>query len=234
MPLSRRRLLAAAGLSAIGLSGAAYGIRYQRRHRRDVAVDGDDGKALITMRLPAEGLAVLAALPGVTAIGAPEAGVSLYEFSDYNCPECRVAAGDLAALAGAEPSVRIVLVNNPIVSAPSAQAARVAIAVQQAHGSEAAFSLYERLFSGRGRIDGARALDGAAALGLPRAALEREMAGEAVAEDLRRQMRAATDLGLYATPSYVIGGIGVIGHPGPKSLAGMIAALRSCDRNACG
>ena len=234
MPLSRRHLLAAAAASGLGLAGTAYGIRYARRHRRDVAIDGDDGRALITMRLSGAALARLAHLPGVTATGPAEGGIAVYEFSDYNCPECRVAALDLAAFARAEPSVRIVLVNNPIVSVPTVQAARVAIAVQRAHGSEAGFALYERLFSGRGRVDGLKALEAAAALGLPREALERDMVGEAVGQDLRRQMQAATDLGLYATPSYVVGEIGVIGHPGPKTLAGMVAALRSCSQVVCG
>ena len=50
---------------------------------------------------------------------------------------------------------------------------------------------------------------------------------------LKSQMRMAADLGLYATPSYVLGNSGILGHPGAGAMAKMIASVRRCDRLAC-
>ena len=56
---------------------------------------------------------------------------------------------------------------------------------------------------------------------------------EEVRQALKSQMRMAADLGLYATPSYVLGHSGILGHPGANAMAKMIASTRRCDRLAC-
>ena len=92
-------------------------------------------------------IAEIGRLRGVTWLGPREASVTLYEFFDYNCPWCRAAARDLDDLVKANPDLRIGLVNNPILSVQSAQAAKVAMAVQRAGGSAATAS--RRSWSGR-------------------------------------------------------------------------------------
>ena len=236
MMSDRRRVLAAAtALLAIGTAGAGYAYRRLRRHRNELDLLGDDGNPLISFRVPGRLRDGLETLPGTTVLGAkPEAKATLYEFFDYNCPECRLAARDLILLARGDSPLRIVLVNNPIVSQSSMQAAGVTIAARMAYGSEAAAGLYVRLFTERGRADAARALEVAEALGLPRARLERLMAGDDVRQVLQRQMTTATELGLFATPAFVLGDAGIIGHPGPETLTRMGAAMQACDRVACG
>ncbi len=110
----------------------------------------------------------------MTWIGPREASVTLFEFFDYNCPWCRAAARDLDDLVRANPDLRIGLINNPILSVQSAQAAKVALAVQRAGGSAATAGLYAALLGPgtAGRIDGTRALEAAARLGHDRAAIE--------------------------------------------------------------
>ena len=228
MTLDRRRFLAAS--LASGLAGPAFAQSYGQSFR----VDSDEGRPLANMRLPGELTAQIEPLRGVTYLGAREADVTLYEFFDYNCPYCRKAALDIEALAASDPALRVGLVNNPILSIHSAQAAKVGLAVQKMRGSAAAFKLYAELLRSPGRIDGPKALEVAQASGLPRSELERLGNGDPVRDALRAQIRMANDLGLTATPSYVLGNIGVLGHPGPRSLAGMIAAMRRCDRIACG
>ena len=228
MSLDRRRFLA--GLPLAALAGPAAAQSYGQSYK----VDSDEGRPVANMRLPGEITGRIAELRGVTYIGPREAEVTLYEFFDYNCPWCRKAAADLGALAGSDPSLRIGLVNNPILSPMSAQAAKVALAVQRKLGSAAAFKVYGQLLGTPGRIDGTKALDIAARTGVPRAELESIGNGDDVREALLAQMRLAADLGLSATPSYVLGNIGVLGHPGPKALARMIAAMRRCDQIACG
>ncbi|GBU18485.1 MULTISPECIES: DsbA family protein [Methylobacterium] len=225
----RRTLLAAAlGMAALG-SGRAAAQSYGQRF----AVTGDDGHAVANTTLPGEITGEIAGLRGVTYVGPRDSTATLYEFFDFNCPYCRKAAADVIALAGADPSLRIGLVQNPILSAQSAQAAKVALAVQRKLGSAAAWSLYGDLLGRPGRIDGPAALAAAGRLGASASEIETIADSDEVREALKSHMRMAADLGLYATPSYVLGNGGILGHPGVKALAGMIAATRRCDRLAC-
>jgi protein-disulfide isomerase len=229
--LDRRRfLLAATSLAtgvAMGGEGSAQG------YGQAFKVDNDEGRPVANMRLPGEIVGEIPGLRGVTYVGSAEAETTLYEFFDYNCPYCRKAAGDMVSLSESDPSLRIGLINNPILAVQSAQAAKVALAIQRKLGSAAAWTLYRTLLAKPGRIDGPGALQAAVKLGVPAAEIEGIADSEEVRLALKAQMRMAADLGLTATPSYVLGNTGLLGHPGPKALARMVAATRRCDRIAC-
>lgn len=227
MHLHRRRFLAAS--ASLGFAGAAAAQGYGQ----SFAVKNDDERPIANMRLPGEIVGEIQRLRGVTYVGPREAEVTLYEFFDYNCPYCRKAAADLASLAAADPTLRIGLLNNPILSVQSAQAAKVALAIQRRLGSEAAWRLYQDMLAKPGRIDGPSALAAAGKLGVAASEIESIGDSEEVRLALKSQMRMAADLGLVATPSYVLGNTGLLGHPGPKALAKMVAAQRRCDRIAC-
>jgi protein-disulfide isomerase len=196
-------------------------------------VTGDDGKAVANSVLPGEITGQIPALRGVTYAGPKDADTTLYEFFDFNCPWCRKAAADVIALHEADPTLRVGLVENPILSPESAQAAKVMLAVQRKLGAAAAFQLYRTLLSKPGRIDGLGALAAATTLGVSREEIEEIADSDEVRLALKSHMRMGADLGLYATPSYVLGNSGILGHPGAKSLARMIASTRRCDRLAC-
>ena len=232
MPLTRRRLLAAtAGFAVAGpaLTTPALAQSYGQRF----AITGDDGKAVANSVLPGEITGQIPALRGVTYAGPKDAETTLYEFYDFNCPWCRKAAADVVALHDSDPSLRIGFVQNPILSPESAQAAKVMLAVKRKLGSAAAYDFYQKLLARPGRIDGLGALAVAATLGIDRAEAEEIADSDEVRLALKSHMRMAADLGLYATPSYVLGNGGVLGHPGAKALAKMIASTRHCDRLAC-
>ncbi|MCP1560849.1 UNVERIFIED_ORG: protein-disulfide isomerase [Methylobacterium sp. SuP10 SLI 274] len=228
MSLDRRRFLAASlGLAIAGPAAAqSYGQTFK--------VENDEGRPVANMRLPGEITGQIQELRGVTYVGPREAEVTLYEFFDYNCPWCRKAAADVTALAASDPALRIGLVHNPILSPMSAQAAKVSLAVQRKLGSAAAFAFYGQLLATKGQIDGLKALEIGAKAGVTRAELEQIADSDEVREAMRAHMTVAANLGLTATPSYVLGNTGVLGHPGVKSLAKMIGAMRRCDQIACG
>ncbi|KQO66739.1 DsbA family protein [Methylobacterium sp. Leaf89] len=226
----RRFLLASTGLAAgLAIAGESVAQGYGQAFK----VDNDEGRPVANMRLPGEIVGEIPALRGVTYVGPAEAETTLYEFFDYNCPYCRKAAADMVSLSESDPSLRIGLINNPILAVQSAQAAKVALAIQRKLGSAAAWSLYRTLLAKPGKIDGPGALQAAAKLGVPAAEVESIADSEEVRLALKAQMRIAADLGLAATPSYVLGNTGLLGHPGPKALARMVAATRRCDRIAC-
>jgi protein-disulfide isomerase len=168
---------------------------------------------------------------GIT-LGNPQGDVTVVEFFDYNCPFCRKAAGDLDALLETDGELRLGLVNNPILSPASKEAAAVEYAVLSQR-PEAAYDFYKALFRGRGIIGRERALGVAADLGLDRAAVAQAADAGGTAEALERQLKLAASMGFSATPSFVISGTGILGYPGPKSLAAIIASVRRCDTVAC-
>lgn len=230
--IERRSLLAA--LAA--LPGLATGLpsRVQAQAANQwFSVTGDDGHPVPNTRAPIELVEEIEELPGAIWSGPASASVKLVEFYDYNCPWCRAAEAVRDELRRANPDLRVGIVNNPILSPGSVQAAKVDLAVLKLGGAKASFALHQRLFAQPGRIDGPRALDVAAAGGIDRAEVERVADGPEVREMLGRQMRLAASLGLAATPSYVIGGAALLGYPGPETLKRVVEATRRCGTIGC-
>ncbi|MGU3540117.1 DsbA family protein [Methylobacterium sp. A54F] len=231
--IDRRHILLAALRAGAALGTGVASRAGAQGYGQTRAVQNDEGRAVANSVLPGEITGQIPSLRGVTYQGPREAETTLYEFFDFNCPWCRKAAADVVSLAASDPSLRIGLIHNPILSPQSAQAAKVALAVQRRLGSAAAWSLYGTLLGRPGRIDGPGALAAAGSLGVPAREIEEIADSEEVRLALRSHMRIAADLGLYATPSYVLGNAGILGHPGAGSLARMVAATRRCDRIAC-
>jgi protein-disulfide isomerase len=68
--------------------------------------------------------------PGAV-LGNPEGSVTLVEFSDYACSFCRRSVEQVNQLIAANPDLRVVIREYPILSAESADAARMALAAAQ-------------------------------------------------------------------------------------------------------
>jgi protein-disulfide isomerase len=66
-----------------------------------------------------------------------------------------------------------------------------------------------------------------------KAGIEAAADGEIISAVLKRQVKLASGLGFYATPSFMLSGVGILGYPGPQSTGRMIAAVRKCDKLAC-
>ncbi|HEX2726071.1 MAG TPA: DsbA family protein [Beijerinckiaceae bacterium] len=185
------------------------------------------------MRLPVEVTSELDDLVGVIWTGADSHVLTVVEFFDYNCPHCRRAMPDLHALLQEMRDLRVGLVNNPILSADSAQAAQVELAVLRLGGPGPAYEFHRRLFGRRGVIGRDKALDVAAELGAPMTDVERLADAPDIRSASSDQMRLAASLGMAATPSFLIAGAGLLGYPGPLSLARIINSVRHCAQIAC-
>lgn len=230
--IERRSVLAAVAALA-GLAVAKPSRVVAQAANQWFAVTGDDGHPVPNTRAPIELVEEIEELPGAIWSGPPSGAVKLVEFYDYNCPWCRAAEAVRDELRRANPDLRVGIVNNPILSPGSVQAAKVDLALLKLKGAKASFALHQKLFAQPGRIDGPRALDAAAAGGIDRAELERMADGPEVRETLGRQMRLAASLGLAATPSYVIGGAALLGYPGPETLKRVVEATRRCGTIGC-
>ncbi len=225
--ISRRHMLpmfAALPLVAAGHASAqGYGQTY--------ALRTDAGDVIPNFRIPSTLDPAL--LRGIIHVGSASPDVTIYEFFDYQCPYCRSSASDLDALLQSESSVRLALVNNPILTLGSMQAAKVQQATLKLHGDAKAYELHRRLLAEKGQITGIRALDIAKELGLDPDALSPEADSPKIADVMISQIKLAANLGLVATPSFVIDGVGMLGWPGSKTIRSIVASVKTCDRPVC-
>lgn len=197
------------------------------------AIKDDDGHPVANHALSAEQVAQVAKLPGLVVVGDEKGDVTLYEFYDLNCPYCRRAAADVDLLMQAERRLRMVLVPYPVLSAQSIEGARVELAVREIVTPQQFMEFHRKVYAGRGVIDGARALAAAQSMGLD----ARRIVDIANTDRITNTMKTHAQLGgalkLMATPSYVIQGAAIVGHPGYAALRKAVASIRSCKRVVC-
>ena len=192
---------------------------------------GDDGQSIQNFRIPSE--LDPSTVPGLIWKGGKEADVILYEFFDYNCSFCHQAAKELNKILSADTGIRLGLVNNPILSLGSMQAAKVQQAVLRIYGPKAAYNFHLELIGQRGQKDGTLALDAALAAGLNREKIEETADSAIISDVITRQIKLAENLGMSMTPAFVLAGTGTLGWMGINSLKKMIMSARKCDQVSC-
>jgi protein-disulfide isomerase len=169
---------------------------------------------------------------GVT-IGNKDGDVTFVEFFDYNCGYCKRAMADMLDIMKADPKLRVVLKEFPVLSQGSVEAAQVAVAVRmQDPTGKKYLDFHQKLLGGRGAADKARALAAAKDAGLDMAKLEKDLASSEVKATLEENLKLAESLGMNGTPSYVIGKQVVIGAVGVDSLKEKISNAR-CGKATC-
>jgi protein-disulfide isomerase len=166
-------------------------------------------------------------------VGNPQGDVTFVEFFDYNCGYCKKAMADMFDLMKSDSKLKVVLKEFPVLGPGSVEAARVAVAVRmQDKSGKKYLDFHQKLLSGRGQADKARALAAAKEAGLDVAKIERDMTSDEVRQSLEESLKLAEKLGLNGTPSYVIGKQIVIGAVGLEGLKEKIGIAR-CGRAAC-
>lgn len=171
--------------------------------------------------------------PASFVAGNPKGDVSVVAFFDYNCPDCRRSAPDLAQLIATDHNVRVVLKELPVLGADSEAVARLALAAK-AQGKYA--QLHERLITERGRATAARALSIARELGLDPDRLKMEAEQPSVTAALAENKKLATELRVRGVPFYLVGDrvLGEGADPFYPMLAASVAEVRKDGcRSAC-
>lgn len=159
--------------------------------------------------------------PG-TVLGNPSGKVTLVEFSDFACGYCRQSVGEVDALIAANPDLKVVIRQLPILSPASAAAARMSLAAAE-QGKYAAF--HHAMFAA-GNPD-ARTIEVAArAAGLDMDRARRILADPRIDAEIERNMQFARQLGFQGTPSWVIGEEVHSGAVGREQLSQSIAKAR--------
>ena len=160
-------------------------------------------------------------------LGNPQGDVTLVEFFDYNCGYCKRALADMLELLKSDQKLKFVLKEFPVLGPSSVEAAQVAVAVNmQDRTGKKYLEFHQKLLSGRGQIDKAKALAAAKDVGLDLARIEKDLQGAEVKATLEESVKLAEALGINGTPSYVVGQSVIPGAVGAAALRQQIEAAR--------
>jgi protein-disulfide isomerase len=165
--------------------------------------------------------------PYQVTLGNPQGDVTFVEFFDYNCGYCKRALLDMMTLMGKDPKLKVVLKEFPVLGPSSMEAAQVGVAVRMQDKSGRKYlEFHQKLLTGRGQIDKARAMAVAKEIGLDVARIEKDLKSEEVTKSIQESIKLAEALGMNGTPSYVIGTDVVVGAVGLEALGKKIDAAR--------
>jgi protein-disulfide isomerase len=172
--------------------------------------------------------------PRQVTLGNSQGDVTVVEFFDYNCGYCKRAMSDMLDLMKNDAKLKFVLKEFPVLGEGSMQAAQVAAAVrmQDKSGGKKYLEFHQKMLTGRGQADKARALAVAKEIGMDVARIEKDIAGEEVKATLEESFKLAEALGLNGTPSYVVGNDVVVGAVGLNTLKEKVNAAR-CGKATC-
>jgi protein-disulfide isomerase len=159
-------------------------------------------------------------------LGNPQGDVTMIEFFDYRCPFCKLMAPKLLRLIAADPQLRLVMKEYPILSPQSVTAARVAL-VASRHGRYAAF--HQAMYGLDGPFDESKLLDVAKQVGLDPAVVRKEMNVPWIDAELRRNLALGQIIGVTGTPAFVVDHNVLLGAVPIATLKRLIADARKTN-----
>ena len=134
--------------------------------------------------------------------GNPEGDVTLVEFFDYNCPYCRQVAPVMEKAIAADPKLRVVYKEFPILGPNSTFAAKAALAIHRQGKYE---PFHHALMQGRGSVNASRVEEAAVKVGADIARMKADMNDPAIAAAIDKNLALARALRINGTPGFVVG-----------------------------
>jgi protein-disulfide isomerase len=171
--------------------------------------------------------------PRHAVVGNPDGDVTIVEFMDYNCGYCKRSLGDLAAMIKADPKLRVVLKDFPVLGPDSVEASQIAIAAKNQLKGEKYWAFHAKLMETRGRVGKDRALAVAKESGADMDKLTKDLQSPEIRAAIAENVSLGDKLGLTGTPAYVIGDEIVFGAVGRAALVKTVTAFRQCGKAVC-
>lgn len=171
--------------------------------------------------------------PHEEVLGNPKGKVTLVEFFDYNCPHCRNVVDDLDHLMKANPDLRLVLKDFPILTPQSVEAAHVAIALRSQFHGDKYWEWHKKLMSDRGLVGKTQALSAAKDMGADMNALAAGLNSQEVSDSLKEVGQVADEVHAEGTPTFVLGNKVYAGEMTFDQLNPLIGNVRKCGKVAC-
>lgn len=162
-----------------------------------------------------------APFPGAWA-GNPRGDVTLVMFTDYNCPYCRASMPVIERLLARDPKLKVVWREMPVLG-PSSEAAALAALAAARMGKYPAF--HHALFSGQ-HPDAEGISAAAKSVGILPADLGKAAQAPEVQAEIVGNLTMARQIGIAATPFFIIGNRILEGAVGYDALAAAVAEAR--------
>jgi protein-disulfide isomerase len=171
--------------------------------------------------------------PNEAIVGNPEGKITLVEFFDYNCGYCKKMLPDIAHLMKANPDLKIILRDFPVLSDASVDAATVAAGVRDQFKGEKFWEFHQRLLAMHGLVG----KEQAEALAQDMGANMRQLAHDSGAPQTKAGIEESFKMGrllqIQGTPSYIVGDAVVDGAVGYDDLQGKVDNVRKCGKTVC-
>lgn len=139
-------------------------------------------------------------------IGNPDGSLTLIEFYDYNCGYCKRADSTVQALIEANPELRVVYKEFPILAETSLTAAKASLAFHKLYPAQ--FEDFHRSLLGRRSLPSHDAVWDAVAdmKDVDLDAVRTESEADWIQQTLAQNRQLASSLGISGTPTFVVGG----------------------------
>ena len=155
--------------------------------------------------------------------GNPAGDVTMVEFFDYNCHYCRRVLSTVAEAQAADPQLRIVYKEFPVLGPNSVFAAKAALAARR-QGKYVVF--HKALMRLQGPADEPRVLNAAKNVGLDLDRLKTDIQDPETQKAIDRNTALGLALGINGTPTFIIGNNLIPGATDLKTLQGLINVAR--------
>jgi protein-disulfide isomerase len=155
--------------------------------------------------------------------------VTVVEFFDYNCPYCKMMVPLMAQAEAADPQLRIVYKEFPILGPGSVFAAKAALA---ANKQSKYVAFHRALYQVRGHLEEAQVLEVARTVGLDVDRMKTDMQDAAIEGMLEKNGNLAQALQITGTPGFVTGDQITTGATDLKTFQALIAKARSGHQEA--
>ncbi len=165
---------------------------------------------------------------GSIVMGNPDGDITLVEFSDYNCPYCRKALDDVQALIKANPQLKVIVKEYPVLGPESVEASRAVLAATRQLDNPSRRSQYhDGLMRLRGRVNGDVALSAAGKLGVDATIMRRDMQDADVTTMIQENVALGDHLGITGTPTFIVGDQILVGAVGLEEMQKAIAIAKN-------
>lgn len=155
-------------------------------------------------------------------LGNPEGNVTLVEFSDYACGYCRQSLSDVNALIAANPDLKVVIREYPILSAGSADAARMALAAAE----QGRFEAFHNAMFAQDGVNGETIEAAAAQAGVDLVQARASIEAGQYESELQNNIFLGQSMQLSGTPAFIVGDQIMNGAVGAERIGEAIAEAR--------
>lgn len=166
-------------------------------------------------------------------LGNPNGDVTLIEFMDYNCTYCKRSLVDVRDLIKADPKLKVIIRDFPVLGPDSVEASQVAVAVKNQLKGDKYWDFHAKLMDSRGRVGKERAMQVAKEAGVDMGRLAKDVDSVDTRGFIEESMRIGDALKLQGTPAFIVGDEIVFGAVGLDPLKTTVASVRQCGRATC-